>query len=142
MVSANAGVKLDIFMLEGIAGIGQGIALLLQWPMNFALLTDLNPGDYMKAVADTFTSSEGLMPTLIFLYWASNILYRLATLRALQRLSSLATLLANVLTVPLSSIVFCLPLGLPLIGPPDHMTMLLVLGTLVVCLGLVTYKCG
>lgn len=64
-VSSNADKKLDIFLLEGLAGIGQGIALLLQWPMNFALLTDLSPSGYLKAAWEGFTSSAGLMPMLI-----------------------------------------------------------------------------
>mmetsp|Transcript_92892 Transcript_92892/g.286742 ORF Transcript_92892/g.286742 Transcript_92892/m.286742 type:complete len:347 (-) Transcript_92892:46-1086(-) len=146
-VASTAGkVKLDIFLLEGLSGLGQGVALLLQWPMNFALLTELTPGKYFEAVAHAFTDPEGLMPLLMVVYWAGNILYRLATLRALKQLSSLSTLLANVLSVPLSSLAFCLPLGLPLIGPPDQLNMLLVVGTLIVCLGIMTFnsawKCG
>mmetsp|Transcript_67605 Transcript_67605/g.163507 ORF Transcript_67605/g.163507 Transcript_67605/m.163507 type:complete len:968 (-) Transcript_67605:375-3278(-) len=140
LVSAQEGEQMDIFLLEGLSGVGQALALLLQWPMNFAVLTELSVGEYFQAAIDAFTDSKGLMPMLIFLYWAGNILYRLATLTAMRQLSSLSTLLANVLTVPLSSLVFCLPLGLPLIGPPDQLSLLLVFGTLVVCFGLLTFN--
>jgi len=140
ILSSKQEKQLDIFLLEGLAGLGQGAALLLQWPMNFALLTQLAPRHYFAAVAEAFSSAAGLMPGLILIYWSGNILYRLVTLTALKRLSSITTLLANVLTVPLSAMVFCIPMELPLIGPPDKLSMLLVSGSLVVCAGLVTFN--
>mmetsp|Transcript_95891 Transcript_95891/g.271325 ORF Transcript_95891/g.271325 Transcript_95891/m.271325 type:complete len:251 (-) Transcript_95891:95-847(-) len=138
--SSREGYKLDLFVLEGVAAIGQCAALALQWPMNFVLLTDLSPRLYFQEVLDAFFGAAGLMPGLLVLYWFGNILYRLATLRAVRQLSSLATMLANLLSVPLSSLVFCLPLGLPLLGPPEPFSMRLVAGLLLICLGLVIYN--
>ncbi|CAK0894291.1 unnamed protein product, partial [Prorocentrum cordatum] len=138
--SEREGCKLDLFFLEGLAAIGQCVALALQWPMNFVLLTGLPPRLYFQAAREAFFSVEGLMPGLLILYWAGNISYRLASLRAVRRLSSLASMLANLFSVPLSSLVFCLPLGLPLLGPPEPFSMRLVAGLLLICLGLVIYN--
>ncbi|CAK0821395.1 unnamed protein product [Prorocentrum cordatum] len=80
------------------------------------------------------------MPGLLVCYWVGNILYRLATLRAVRQLSSLATMLANLLTVPVTSLAFCLPLGLPLLGPPEACSPRLVGGLLLLCLGLAVFN--
>jgi len=139
-LSAAQNVQPDIVTVEGLTGLFQGGALLLLWPANFALLTDLPPRAYASAALEAFTSRAGLMPGLIMAYWACNILYRLATLLTVKHLSSLSVLLANVLTVPLSSLAFCLPIQLPLIGPPNQLSAVLFSGTLVVGLGLSTFS--
>jgi len=143
-LGAAQDVQLSVLAVEGLTGLFQGGALLLLWPVNFALLTDLAPRAYASAALRAFTSEAGLMPGLIVAYWAGNILYRLATLHAVKHLSSLSVLLANVLSVPLSSLAFCLPIQLPLVGAPQQISAMLLAGTLVVVLGLATFsvRCG
>jgi len=137
--ATSVGVRMDIFVLDGASALGQYMALLLQWPMNFALLTDLAPRAYFSAAYAAFTDSTKLMPGLLLVYWACNVLYRLGMLRSVQRLSSLTTLFSNMFTVPLSSLVFCLPLQLPLLGRSEQFSLALVLGLLVLCMGLLIF---
>lgn len=138
--ATNAGIRLDIFVLDGSAALGQCAALILQWPMNFALLAKLEPRAYFSAAFYAFTDSMRYMPTLLIVYWGCNVLYRLQTLKSVQHLSSLTTLFTNMFTVPFSSLVFCLPLNLPLLGASEQFSLMLVFGLLVLCLGLVIFN--
>lgn len=111
----------------------QGFILLLLWPVNFALVTPLNFGEYFVAGAGALWQVRRLLG----LYCCVNLFYTVATTAVLQRLSAIALLLTNVLNVPLVSLLFCLEL--PLLGAAPFHNFLLV-GLAVIVLGLVTYN--
>jgi len=129
---------LDVFLVDALSSLFQGLVLNWLWPASFEFLTSLPAGLYLRQACSTFLGmTHAEMPWLLLLYWAFNCAYRVVQLRVVQELSSLAVLLTNVLTVPLSSLVFCLPL--PLLTASTF-SPCLVLSLLIIGLGLLVFN--
>jgi len=138
--SAQTGKQLDVFLVDAYSAVFQGLVLNWLWPASFEFLTPLSPGAYLRQAYGAFLGAAGGgMPWLILLYWGLNCFYRVVQLRVVQELSSLAVLLTNVLTVPLSSLVFCMPL--PLLAASSF-SPYLVLSLVVIGLGLLVFNAG
>jgi len=83
----------------------------------------------MKALLGFY---EPLAPGLLLLYWFCNILFTFVALRIVRQASAAAVVLANVIALPLSALVFCFKL--PLL-PPQRFHWHVTLGLVLVVMG-------
>lgn len=130
---AESGNALRMEVVNLFTALWQGLALLLLWPVNFALITPLTVAEYFATGATALWCARGLL----LLYLCVNLSYTVSTTAVLQRLSAVALLLTNVLNVPLVSLIFCLKL--PLLGATPFRMSLLV-GLVVIVAGLIMYN--
>ncbi|CAE8684098.1 unnamed protein product [Polarella glacialis] len=102
--------QLDVLLVCTAAAIVQLITQLLVWPF-------FSPG--RDAFAAGFRALAGfkepIAPWLALLYWTFNISFSLCALKLVSQASAAAVVLANVVALPISALLFCC--NLPLLGP-------------------------
>jgi len=125
--------ELNLEMVNFATALWQGWALMLLWPVNFALLTNLDTAAYFKSAFHAFKVAG---PWLVA-YLAVNLVYTEVTTMVLKQLSAVIFLLVNVLNVPLVSLFFCFKL--PLLGAAPFRWSF-VAGLVVIIGGLLTYN--
>eukprot|EP00415_Alexandrium_ostenfeldii_P001683 UN1683 len=136
--SSQTGQQLDVFLVDAYSAVFQGLVLNWLWPASFEFLTPLPVREYLRQAFSTFLGlRHAEMPWLLLLYWGFNCGYRVIQLRVVQELSFIAVLLTNVLTVPLSSLIFCLPL--PLLTASSFSPYLM-LSLVIIGLGLLVFN--
>lgn len=125
--------ELNLEMVNFATALWQGWALMLLWPVNFALLTKLDTAAYFSSAYHAFVKAG---PWLVA-YLAVNLVYTEVTTMVLKQLSAVIFLLVNVLNVPLVSLFFCFKL--PLLGAAPFRWSF-VAGLVVIIGGLLTYN--
>mmetsp|Transcript_21892 Transcript_21892/g.45574 ORF Transcript_21892/g.45574 Transcript_21892/m.45574 type:complete len:447 (+) Transcript_21892:55-1395(+) len=124
---------LNLEMVNFATALWQGWALMLLWPVNFAVLTKLDTATYFRAAFKHFHQAG----VWLVAYLGVNLVYTEVTTIVLKQLSAVIFLLVNVLNVPLVSLFFCLKL--PLLGAAPFRWSF-VAGLVVIIGGLLTYN--
>lgn len=125
--------ELNLEMVNFATALWQGWALMLLWPVNFAVLTKLDTATYFGSAFHAFK----LAGPWLLAYIAVNLVYTEVTTLVLKELSAVIFLLVNVLNVPLVSLFFCFKL--PLLGAAPFRWSF-VAGLVVIIGGLLTYN--
>lgn len=124
---------LNLEMVNFATALWQGWALMLLWPVNFAVLTTKDTATYFRSAFEHFKKA-GMW---LVAYLGVNLVYTEVTTIVLKQLSAVIFLLVNVLNVPLVSLFFCLKL--PLLGAAPFRWSF-VAGLVVIIGGLLTYN--
>jgi len=131
------GMPLDIYVVDAVASLAQCGALATLWPANFALLTPFTPKRYVVLAAQTFLGAERAeTPLLLILFLVASLLLRVVSLHVVQELSSDMLLLCKMLTIPVCSLTFCLPL--PFLATSTF-SPLLVASLIIILMGLTIF---
>jgi len=116
-VFKRSGVQPDLFIVNTFSSLMQfaAISLMLPFTTPFAARLAESPsiGDYFSSALSTFAGRESSwMPWLALAYVAVNIVFNITGLRLLKIASALDSVVASLISVPLTTLVFCLPVPL------------------------------
>jgi len=131
----NEGKKLSGKLVNLVSSLWQAAALFALWPLNFALLTPLAAKAYFIQAWSVVCQPSTAV--LLLLYWGVNIFYVIMTVKAIRRLSSVAVLLIQAFSVPITALLFCF--NLPLL-PAEPFSFFFVGGLLVILTGVLTFN--
>jgi len=108
------GPGLDVSLVCAAAAAAQVTIQVLAWPVLRSLAGTGSSGGYgiregVRALAGVH---EPLTPLLAVTYWSCSVGFSFAALRLVRQASAATVVLANVIALPLSALVFCCPLPL------------------------------
>ncbi|OSX76552.1 hypothetical protein BU14_0185s0013 [Porphyra umbilicalis] len=110
---------LDVFIVNSYGSAAQCVATAALLPLSVRLAAGGAPvGAYVRAGAAALTGATSpYMPWLTLGYIGANLAFNIAALNLVRCSSAVVALLASLFTVPLTSLVFCLPLPLLVATP-------------------------
>jgi len=110
----RGGPGLDVALVCAAAAAAQFTAQTLAWPvLHWLSVPGVGGRLYVSESARALAgASEPLAPLLAVVYWSCNIGFSFAALQLVRRASASTVVLANVIALPLSALVFCCPLPL------------------------------
>lgn len=110
---------LDVFIVNSYGSLAQCVATAALLPLSVRLAAGGAPvGAYVReGVAALTGATSPYMPWLTLAYIGANLSFNIAALNLVRCSSAVVALLASLFTVPLTSLVFCLPLPLLVATP-------------------------
>ncbi|GAB0493139.1 hypothetical protein MMPV_004412 [Pyropia vietnamensis] len=110
---------LDVFIVNSYGSLAQCVATAALLPVSVRLAAGGTPvGAYVRAGMAALTGATSpYMPWLTLAYIGANLSFNIAALNLVRCSSAVVALLASLFTVPLTSLVFCLPLPLLVATP-------------------------
>lgn len=110
---------LDVFIVNSYGSLAQCVATAALLPLSVRLAAGGTPvGAYVRAgIAALTGATSPYMPWLTLAYICANLTFNIAALNLVRCSSAVVALLASLFTVPLTSLVFCLPLPLLVATP-------------------------
>jgi len=110
---------LDVFVVNSYGSAAQCVATAALLPLSVRLAAGGAPvGAYVRAGAAALAGATSpYMPWLTLGYIGANLAFNIAALNLVRCSSAVVALLASLFTVPLTSLVFCLPLPLLVATP-------------------------
>mmetsp|Transcript_74474 Transcript_74474/g.205511 ORF Transcript_74474/g.205511 Transcript_74474/m.205511 type:complete len:455 (-) Transcript_74474:162-1526(-) len=110
----DAGRGLDVAVVSAAAAVAQFATQLVAWPVLHALsVPGVSGGNLMVEGTRALVGfGEPLAPLLAVVYWSCNIGFSFVALQLVRQASASTVVLANVIALPLSALIFCCPLPL------------------------------
>jgi len=109
--AAERGPSLSVPLFLAAGTLSRAVALVLLWPL-FLRAVDPRSQVLSSALAGlSAIASPSVLPLAAF-YWTCNVGISVTALMLVRQTSASATVLANVVSMPLSALLFCCPLPL------------------------------
>ena len=141
-VFKRSGIELDLFIVNTFSSLMQLAVTIVALPLSTALALHMarssNLHEYLGGALSAFIGKTGIyMPWLAILYVAFNLGFNITGLRLLKIASALDATVVSMVSVPLTTLAFCLPL--PILAR-SRFSPVVVLGLVVLLSGIWMYN--